>query len=120
MLEIYLPVKPIPKGRPRFVAKGNIYTPKRTMKAQNDIKMLVKAEMNKKGIEMITGSVSVHAYFCYSPQRMGRRPDIDNTAKLILDSLNDLIYKDDSQVQELYCMNVSKPENGIYLIVKEL
>lgn len=34
-----------------------------------------------------------------------KKPDLDNIAKIILDSLNGIAYKDDSQVVEL---NISK------------
>lgn len=38
-----------------------------------------------------------------------KKPDVDNIAKCILDSLNGLVYKDDSQVTEL----IIKKEYGI-------
>ena len=47
-------------------------------------------------------SVEIDCYFGGKKQGvMIARPDVDNCAKIILDCMNNLIYKDDSQVVEL-------------------
>jgi len=52
------------------------------------------------------------------------RPDLDNLEKLVLDALNTVAYKDDSQVFErqglkLYCEKGGSPRTEIYMEVME-
>ena len=48
-----------------------------------------KKGLNKKGLDKLSGAI-----------RPTKKPDIDNIEKIILDSLNGIAYKDDSQVVE--------------------
>ncbi|OOM55074.1 endodeoxyribonuclease RusA [Clostridium beijerinckii] len=43
-------------------------------------------------------------------ERPQKKPDIDNVAKVILDSLNKIAYKDDSQITELIVKKVFTEE----------
>ena len=106
--------EPSPKGRPRFFKKGNFvgtYTDKKTREAENDflnqaismrpdkpledaldIRILVyrsipKNLSKKKRAEAIANTL-----------RPVKRPDFDNYAKMVCDSLNKIFWKDDSQI----------------------
>ena len=48
------------------------------------------------------------------------RPDVDNIAKSILDALNGLAYKDDSQVANLLILKCYGEENKILVELEEL
>ena len=49
-----------------------------------------------------------------------KKPDADNIAKAILDSLNGLAYKDDNQVTDLFVTKEYGEENKIIVILEEL
>ena len=48
----------------------------------------------------------------------GRRFDLDNAAKLILDALNGVAWGDDSQVSELHVRRVRADEAGTWVLVR--
>lgn len=107
-----LTIQGSPKGkeRPRY-GKGQVYTPKGTVNYEEYIKLLF---INKYGTPLLDGEVkaSITAYYSipksYSKKkreqaiqgiiRPTKKPDLDNIAKIILDSLNKIAYKDDSHV----------------------
>lgn len=91
--------EPVPKGRPRFSRSGHAYTPSETVTAERAFAWEVKVQTDLD--EPITGPVSVSALFVCGRGRKGRRPDLDNFLKLVLDALNAIAWKDDSQIVEL-------------------
>jgi Holliday junction resolvase RusA-like endonuclease len=116
VVRLVIPGAPVGKGRPRF-GKGRTYTDKATILAEKD----VRAVWREGGSHRLPdGPVVAHIHICCErPQShftskgalsaTGRRspfpvrkPDLDNAAKLLLDSLNGLAYRDDSQVVELH------------------
>lgn len=107
-----IPGIPVPKARPRVV-KGHTYTPKKT----KDYETLVKDVYNLTVGEYLGDSAivaTIDLYFpipeSYSKSKRKRiadgeikhtkRPDVDNCAKAILDALNEVAYRDDSQIVE--------------------
>lgn len=102
------------KQRPRFNSRtGSTYTPKETISYENWVRFCYREQDGKH----LTGSIraNITAYYkipkSYTKKRMqaireGReypqkKPDSDNIAKIILDSLNKIAFDDDSQVIEL-------------------
>lgn len=111
---IQLPGQPQSKQRPRL-GKGVIYTPNGTRQAERAIGLLFKSKFpghrpdkkNRFGIRIL---------FQCGPQH-GRRGDVDNMAKLVLDALNGVLWKDDSQVAEICAKVIKKvdhPSTTIY------
>lgn len=108
--------EPVAKGRPKFARMGNqvrAYTPAKTA----NYEALVKWEyMRQCGGERFPDGeyvdAKVMAYYgipqSVSKKRRGlmesgeirptKKPDLDNVIKSICDSLNDIAYKDDSQI----------------------
>lgn len=100
------------KQRPRVV-KGHAFTPRETKDYEN----LVKINYINQAGKYFLGPVRarIEAYYkipkSYPKKRVQairegkeepvKKPDSDNIAKIILDSLNSTAYKDDSQVIEL-------------------
>lgn len=80
------------KGRPRLGRGGNTYTPTNT-KTWEELVAWTFAKAH--GTPKLEGPVRVTMWF---HQRLG---DIDNLAKAILDGLNGVAYKDDSQVVDI-------------------
>ena len=50
--------------------------------------------------EPYTGPVAIKSTWCFGTLR---KKDVQNCGKLEYDALNDTIYKDDSQIMEIYC-----------------
>lgn len=118
MIEMFIPVKPIAKGRPRF-GKGRVYTPESTKKAEQDIGLIVKSYMQINMIAMTSLPVFLEASFMFNKDVMNCG-DLDNLLKTLCDSLNKIVWDDDKQV---YMINAKKEFNakyGIYLKVGEL
>lgn len=105
--------EPKGKARPRVTKSGITYTPKETMEYENWVRWSYREQC---GV-MLEGQIRA-AIICYfsipksvsqkkreqmlqGKIRPQKKPDLDNIAKIILDSLNGLAYKDDSQVISL-------------------
>ena len=101
-----IPGIPIPKARPRVV-RGHAFTPKKT----KDYEALVK-DVYRLTVGEYLGDSAIVATIeeSYSKSKKRRiaegeikhtkRPDVDNCAKAILDALNEVAYRDDSQIVE--------------------
>lgn len=107
-----IPGKPCGKQRPRLSRYG-AYTPSKTVNYENFTKLCFM-ERYKNFIPLETNlKAKITAYFevptSYSKKKKkeligqpyAHKPDIDNIAKIILDSLNKIAYKDDNQVTQL-------------------
>lgn len=112
-----IPGPPKGKGRPKFSRQGNFvktYTPEETVNYENLVKLMyVKYCKNK----MLEGAIRAEliGYFPIPSStskkrakmmeegkiRYTKKIDCDNLAKIVLDALNNIAYKDDSQVCEL-------------------
>ena len=49
-----------------------------------------------------------------------KKPDVDNVAKIILDALNGIAYRDDKQVVELYVKKSYAGESGVGVTISEV
>lgn len=96
-------IDPVAKARPRFTRKGFTYTPAKTKNAENAIKRLIGSDYSVLDIPL---GVSIELFIERPASVKGRlyphvRPDVDNFCKTVLDALNGLVYKDDSQICDL-------------------
>lgn len=122
-------MKPRPKQRPRFSGKA-VYTPKETIHAESVVKTSVKIEMLKNRIKISTKHIKLKLIFYYlrtktsintdSYEFRSKKPDVDNLAKLIMDALNGVLYKDDGQVSILHCEKRYSDVEGIHLSAEEI
>ena len=102
------------KQRPRFNTKtGRAFTSNQTINYENWIKQCYIEQSNK----LLQGTIRARIEIYYSvPKSYSKRkieaikggtdypmkkPDCDNVAKIVLDSLNKIAYDDDKQVVEL-------------------
>lgn len=115
-----VPGEPKGKGRPRLGRSGHAYTPHDTANYENLVKVcfaeaytdfepldcevyvditaiykIPKSVSKKKSLDMQMGIVNPT-----------KKPDLDNIAKIICDSLNGMAYGDDSQVTKLIVRKV--------------
>ena len=103
------------KARPRFNTRtGHAITPKDTVQYENWVKMCYREQQATKYLEGPLRALIV-AYYkipkSYTKKRVEairrgeeyptKKPDLDNIAKIVLDSLNKIAYDDDAQIVEL-------------------
>lgn len=123
--------EPIAKGRPRF-AKGRTYTPKRTVDAENVIRLTAIAQ----GFEKLNGPLRMTVTFemripkSWPAQsrkealegfiRPTKTPDIDNLFKLVADALqgDNMVYQDDNQIVEIMAVKRYSAEPKTIILIE--
>lgn len=112
-----IPGPPKGKGRPKFSRQGDFvktYTPKETANYENLVKLMYDKYCKN---TMLEGPIRAEliGYFPIPSStskkraklmeegkiRYTKKIDCDNLAKIVLDALNNIAYKDDAQVCEL-------------------
>lgn len=138
MKKVRFVVPGIPKGkqRPRVAVQGNFahaYTPKETVNYENYVRLMFQT---CKGKEFLEGAIGAHIVAVFPiPQstskkkavlmrdgqiRHTKKIDCDNLAKIILDSLNGIAYKDDSQVSDLFVCKLYGDEPRVEVTLYEI
>jgi Holliday junction resolvase RusA-like endonuclease len=138
-IEFFVKGKPQGKARPRFTRQGHTYTPSNTKAYETMIKTAFLQNFSKNGFQFpifegINGvAVDIVAYFeipkSWSKKKRaaaieGRlrptvKPDTDNIAKIVLDSLNGLAYDDDKQVVQCFVSKWYGDTAGVSVKVRE-
>lgn len=132
---IHVDVNPVPKGRPRFSKVGGFvrsYTPKKTSDYEAQVKAIAQQAMTREPLET---PLAAFLYFrlpipksypkkriaaCLSGlERPTKKPDLDNLAKSVLDGLNGIVYKDDSQLVSLHITKVYDRNPGVDIMIRE-
>lgn len=108
---------PVAKGRPKFSVRGGFpraYTPKKTVSAENEF--IRQAMPHKPSIPLqkwaevtIYLFMPIPASFSKKDRAMAisgelrhtKKPDLDNLAKLVLDPMNGVFFRDDSIITSL-------------------
>ena len=123
-------VKPKGKGRPRFVRRGNFvstYTPKTTKEYEETIRNAFLKQCKGQYDKEYSGLVKVSIWADFEPPKslskvkkkelIGqphlKKPDVDNVAKSILDTLNGVAWKDDSQIGSLLVCKLYGEEDKV-------
>ncbi len=129
MITLFIPGAAVGKGRPRFARRGKhiaTYTPEKTAQYETRVQHAARnAMLGAQPHEMAlraTIVVSAEPPKSWSKKKRAAaicgelrpttKPDVDNTAKGILDALNGIVYADDKQVVELHVVvtvGVTKP-----------
>ena len=108
---------PIGKARPRMNTRtGKAYTPTKTRMYEDYIKLLYRSQVK----HYFDGYVrlTIKAFYGVAKSdskkkkedklsnilRPSKKPDLDNIVKLIADGLNEIAYKDDTQIVEIVAM----------------
>lgn len=97
LLQMEIPGDPVAKGRPRMSGKGHAYTPQKTRDAEKALRERVLSTYTDLPVDVPVGVEVV--FHCAT----ARRTDGDNLFKLVTDSMNGLVYADDSQIHEWSC-----------------
>lgn len=124
----------VPKGRPRFTRQGRTYTPKKTHDYESEVSMMAKSAMGSS--EPLETPVAVYVYVnmpvpqSYSKKRTEaclsgfekptkKTGDLDNQIKTVLDGMNGIVYKDDSQIVSLHATKRYDTIASVHVCVKE-
>ena len=112
-----IPGEPVGKGRPKFARRGNFvqtYTPEKTASYENLVKVEYQMKYHGQQFPDVPLVMEIKAFYGIPKSaskkkremmlthliRPTKKPDMDNVVKVIADSLNNLAYKDDTQIVE--------------------
>lgn len=96
-LTFSIPGDPIAKGRPRMGKNGHAFTPERTRMAEKAVTDLCIGLMD--GDPPIEVAVSLDVLFHCATKR---RTDADNLLKLLTDAMNQVVFADDSLIEDFH------------------
>ena len=112
VLELSIPLIPVPKGRPRMKRRGKAYTPTPTRRYEEAVAWYVKSSLQ--GREPLQGPIAVELEFwlpiprSWNQRKQGQardrellptsKPDLGNLVKAVEDACNGLTWVDDSQI----------------------
>lgn len=132
--EFEVPGKVKGKGRPRINTTTAIaYTPTKTKEYEELIKQYFILKYRKINPLENRIKVTIQAYFSI-PQNTNKtqkeemlkgnisptkKPDIDNIAKIVLDALNKLAFKDDNQITKLNLEKIYSEEEKVFIKIEE-
>lgn len=138
MFSFFVPGQPRGKERPRHTKTGITYTPKKTKNYEELVRYCFRNKYDN--VVPIAEKIPVAAFliaYYKQPKNLSRakkalifdsnifpvvKPDCDNIAKIILDSLNGIAYKDDNQVVKL-CVDkryaVDEDGVGVKIIITD-
>ena len=132
-----IPGAPVGKARPKFTSVNGFaraYTPKKTQSYENLVKLFYTMKYGNKAPSPNPISVAIVAYFqvpASSTKKfkemcaagnvpVTKKPDADNIAKIICDSLNEIAFKDDSQIFDLSCKKLYSENPRTEVVIREL
>lgn len=126
------------KQRPKFARVGNYtktYTQKETVQYENYVRLMFQQEAKgKRFSDDAMLDVRILAYFkipkSTSKKKRGlmiegrmrptKKPDGDNIAKVVCDSLNEIAYHDDSAVVDMQVRKFYSEEPGLVVVIKDI
>ena len=134
MIEFEILGKPLGKARPRVTRKGFTYTPQKTVNYESLIRYTFQSKFPNHKLYEGYVEAEIKAIFdipkSYSKKKKlelldgncnyDHTPDVDNVAKIVLDSLNGIAYKDDSQVTALKVIKEYGEQAKIIVKLKEI
>lgn len=116
MINFFVPGKPLTKSNNLQFGRGRAYVPKQYKEYEAKIKQVAEQAMT--GLDPITGPVKMEVDLIF-PDR--RRRDAPNYLKTLCDALNEVCYKDDSQIEHLIVRKqVDKSNVGVLIKVGEI
>lgn len=123
---------PVAKGRPRL-GKFGTYTPEKTVNYENLVKLSYADQCeNQKLSGYLIATIIAYMPIPKSTSKKNRqkmidgtilpdkKPDVDNLAKAILDSLNGIAYDDDSAVVALFTAKQYDENPRVSVLLEEI
>lgn len=136
MVTFKVDATPVPKGRARYVRRGNhisTYTPEKTRTYETLIKESAKQAMGSS--EPLETPVTLYLYIrvpipksctkkrleaiANGSEKPIKKPDASNILKSVEDGMNGVVYKDDSQIVNIHVSKVYSSVPGVDICIKE-
>lgn len=131
-----IPGEPQGKGRPRFTKVGGYvktYTPEKTASYENLVKVEYQMKYHGQQFTDVPLAMEIKAFYGIPKSaskkkremmlthliRPTKKPDMDNVVKVIADSLNNLAYKDDTQIVECTVRKFYSEDPRVTVMIKE-
>jgi len=118
--EFIFNIKAESKGRPRF-GNGKTYTPEKTRAFENAIAWEARKQLAGKPI--LKGLLSANIVFEFEKPKKTKlltpRSDLDNLQKSVFDSINEIVYDDDTQIVLITAFKRWSTQNRIRLLIGE-
>ncbi len=136
MIEFEVPGEPVAQGRPRFNSRTK--TAHDPQKSRNYKKLVSMYARRSKPPDMLIGPLTVQIDIFKTPPkaisnvkknqtalqnetlRPTTKPDVDNYAKGVKDACNGIVWKDDSQVVELFVRKFYSLNPRVVVKVREI
>lgn len=132
--EFEIPGKIIGKGRPRLNSyTGAVYTPTRTKDYENLVMQYFMIKYPK--FKQLEGRVSIEIVANFEVPKSTKKqdkilmlenkinpikkPDIDNIVKIILDAMNEIAFKDDTQITKLNVEKKYSETESVFVKIEE-
>lgn len=132
--EFEIPGKIIGKGRPRLNSyTGAVYTPTRTKDYEKLVMQYFMIKYPK--FKQLEGRVSVEIVANFEVPKSTKKqdkilmlenkinpikkPDIDNIVKIILDAMNEIAFKDDTQITKLNVEKKYSETESVFVKIEE-
>lgn len=96
MITLTVYTKPVPINQKYFVRNGRNILSSKYRQAKSDMQLEIRSQVN---FAPLGRNVAMNVLQYFGDKR---KRDIDNYLKLILDSMTDIVYLDDSQITELH------------------
>lgn len=135
--QFVVPGEPGSKGRPRFSNRGkyvSVHTPPKTVEYENLVRLSFMEQCGTPS--MLEGSLEVKIFAYFSPPKNvskvklnkmltneiqpQKKPDSDNIAKVVLDSLNKVAFEDDKQVSDLHVFKRYAQKPCVMVVINEI
>lgn len=134
---IYIPIKAVGKQRPQFCFKGKYaYTPKKTKDFQSIIAGYAAIFMKDNCLTITDGPIAINVIIdmkvpkswskakkeaaLNGEVRVIKKPDNDNMEKAIWDSMEQIVYFNDSQIVDNCCRKFYGVEDIIHISIRYL
>jgi Holliday junction resolvase RusA-like endonuclease len=101
MVSFFVPGQPVPKQSFQYTRNGGGFTDPRARAWETVVAWYAKDAMH--GEQPLAGDLRVELVFLL-PDR--RRRDWDNLSKAVMDAMNKIVFRDDSQVTEVFVQKV--------------
>lgn len=109
------------------MGRGFVYTPQKTRDAEKELGLLIRNVGTLSGVPsdrpivltLIFGLPRLKSQRGIHPIAHAKRPDIDNFLKLVMDTGNGILWKDDGQVYDVSMKKLYVMEPHILIRVEE-
>ena len=127
MIELTINYEPTAKGRARTVYRNGMahtYTPEKTLNAQNFITAFLtpyKVQAFNNHVALKLTVIFYRHKSIWLPKKESlpfRKPDLDNFLKLILDSMNGVLFYDDAQITTINMQKRWSPTGEGYIVIR--